>query len=139
MAAPKSVIKLARDQLLKYGDYITLVKISRTNCSDCVLGPDGESIEDCDTCGGSGYIETEKYYRMKAIVAWESYNTLDMSTTKVLERGECEIAINYNDYRLIDATSNDYFIIDNKKLLIEDINVSSMDLVKIILTRVFDE
>jgi len=76
-----------------FNESIDLVSITKQPCPDCDIDPITNEASDsfCETCGGSGYIETETILTIVASVEYES--EFEKIFTKIGEFSENKIVV----------------------------------------------
>ena len=112
----EAIERLGRD-----GFYVK--KSNKTSCPDCLQGPTGQSIESCDTCNSSGYVENVFYVPIKAIISWQKFESFYVVINSVVTKGDCAVAISADDFSCINQ-ENDTFLVDGKEMILQSVNPS---------------
>jgi len=122
-------IHLAIEQFGRDGFYIG--RTTKTPCTDCIQGPTGQSIEDCETCGGIGYIESTTYLPIRAVISWRKLEERSVMVGGIIVSGDCAVAIKYDDYICIN-TETDRFFVDNKEMKLSSITPSDNNIIYVL-------
>ena len=114
----KSMAYQALEELGRDGFYVK--KETKVDCPDCVLGPTGQSITRCVTCSSEGFITTNYFIPVRAIISWRHLESRSVMIGAIVVQGDCGVAISVDDYNNIDL-DNDKFIVDNKEVVLTSV------------------
>jgi len=101
-------------------DITICVPNTPSECSTCSLDPVNNTSTDpfCETCSGSYWLMSYDEVTVSGHVRWHPFDDPHPMTGGIVFEGDCTVTIEYTDTNLTSAKAADYFLVDDKRMVL---------------------